>query len=75
LNPGHGTIVGVFYPTRQQARFSPLNMPFIVNLFRNSFRDEAVNYRPYASPSFEVYQASKIIAISPIIIIIIIIIG
>jgi len=31
-NPGHGSIVGgVFHLTRQLARFSLLNMPYIVN--------------------------------------------
>jgi len=46
---GCGTIVGgVFHPARQLARFSPLNMQFIISL-----RGQAVNYRPFASPSFE----------------------
>jgi len=32
LNPGSGNIVGgVYHPTRQLARFSPPNMPYIVN--------------------------------------------
>ena len=30
-NPSHGTIVGVFHPTRQLVRFSSPNMPYIVN--------------------------------------------
>jgi len=52
---GHGTIVGgVFHPARQLARFSPPNMPYIQNLFRISPCEEAVNDRPYASPSLEV---------------------
>ena len=51
------TIGGVFHPTRKLARFSPPNMPFILNLFRISLRDEeAVNYRPLASPSFGVFS-------------------
>ena len=37
-----------------QARFSPLNMPFILNLFTISLCGKAVNYRPFESPSFEV---------------------
>ena len=50
--PGCGTIVGrVFRPARQLARFSFLNMPSILNLFRVGPRGEALNYRPSASPS------------------------
>jgi len=57
---GRGTIVrGVFHPTSQLAKFSPPNMPFILNLFRISVRVEAVNYRPFASPSFEVASHVK----------------
>jgi len=67
---GRGTIVGgVFYPARQLARFSPPNMPCILNLFRISLRVEAINYRPHASPSFEVASHVKT-DISAIIIII-----
>jgi len=44
---GFGTIVGVFHPARQLARFSPPNMPYILN------------YRPYVSPSFEVASHVK----------------
>jgi len=54
---GRGTIVGgVVHPTRQLARYSPPNLPFILNskLGRISLRGEAVNYRPSSSPSFEV---------------------
>ena len=52
---GRDIIVGgVFYPTRQLARFFPPNMPYIQNLLRISLPREAINYRPYASPSFEV---------------------
>jgi len=71
LNPNHGTIVGVFHPTRQLAKFSLLNMPYVVNLFRISPRGEAVNNIPYASPSFQVVKPCKITAISAAIIIII----
>ena len=57
---GRGAIVGgVFHPARQLARFSLPNMPFILNLFQISVRDEAVNYRPFASPSFEVASHVK----------------
>ena len=53
------TIVGgVFHPTRQLARISPPKMQFI-NLFRISLHGEAVNYRPFASPSFEVASHVK----------------
>jgi len=41
------------------AGFSPTNMPYIVNLFRISPHGEAINYRPYASPSFEVASHVK----------------
>jgi len=51
---GRGTIVGVFHPARQLARFSPPNMPYILNLVRISPHGEAIDYRPYASPSFEI---------------------
>jgi len=69
-NPSRGiTLGGVFHPTRQLARFSPPNMPYIVNLFRISSRGEAVNYRPYASSSFKLAKPRKITAISTIIII------
>jgi len=52
---GCGTIVGgVFHPARQLARFSLLNIPSILNLFRINFCGEAINYRPYPSLSFEV---------------------
>jgi len=50
---------GVFRPARQLARFSPLNMPSILNLFRTGLHGEAINYRPYASPSFEVASHVK----------------
>ena len=64
---GRGTIVGrVFHPTRQLARFFPPNMSFILNSFRISLRGEALNYRPFASPSFEVASHVKT-AISAII--------
>jgi hypothetical protein len=58
-NPGRGTIVrGVFHPVRKLARFSLPNMPLfkILNLFRIHVcpRGEALNYRPSASPSYEV---------------------
>ena len=57
---GHGTIIeGVFHPARQLAKFSPLNMISILNLFRISLCGEAVNYRPYTSPSFEVASHIK----------------
>ena len=57
---GSGTIVGgVFYSARQLSRFSPLNMQYILNLFRISLHGEAINYRPYASPSFEVASHIK----------------
>ena len=65
---GRGTIGGVFHQTRQLARFSPPNMPFILNLFRISLHGEAVTYRPFASPSFQVASHVKT-AISAIIII------
>ena len=56
----HGTIIGgVFHPTRQLAGFSPPNMPYILNLIRISLRGEAVNYRPFASSSFEVASHVK----------------
>jgi len=41
-----------------------------LNLFRISPRGEAVNYRQYVSPSFEVDKPRKITAISAIIVII-----
>jgi len=57
---GSGTIVGgVFYSARQLSRFSPLNMQYILNLFRISLHGEAINYRPYASPSFDVASHIK----------------
>ena len=37
-----GAIVGVFHSTGQLAMFSPLNMPYIVNLFTISSRGEAL---------------------------------
>ena len=58
-----------FHPARQPAKFSPPNMPSILNLFRISSCGEGVNYRPYASTSFEVVKPHKITAISAIIII------
>ena len=55
-----GTVVGgVFHPISQLARFSPPNMSFILNVFRSSLRGEAVNYRPFATPSFEVASHVK----------------
>ena len=60
LRLGLGTIVGgVIHPARKLARFSPLNMPYIPNLFRISLCGEAINYIPYASPSFEVASHIK----------------
>ena len=60
---GHGTIVGgVFHPTRQLARFSPSNL-LILNLFIISLHGEAINYRSFVSPSFEVASHVKISAI------------
>ena len=57
---GRGTIAGgVFHPTRQLARFSPPNMPYILNLFRISLYGEVVNYRPFASPSFDIASHVK----------------
>ena len=43
-----------FSSSQATARFSQPNMPYILNLFTISLPGEAVNYRPYASPSFEV---------------------
>ena len=55
-----GTIVGgAFHPARQLTRFSLPNMPYILNLFRISLCGEAINYRPYASPSFDVASHIK----------------
>ena len=69
LRFGRGTIVGGdFHPDRELARFSPPNMPSILNLFRNSLRGEAINNRPFASPSFEVASHVKKTVISAIII-------
>jgi len=52
---GGGAIVeGVFHPTRQVTRFSPPNVPFILDLFIISLRGKVVNYSPFASRSFEV---------------------
>jgi len=69
LNPGCGTIVGgFFYQTKQLVSFSLRNMPSIVNLFTISPCGEAVNYRPYVSPSFEVAKPCIIIVILDIII-------
>jgi len=45
--------------TRQLARFSPTAMLYILNLFRISVHGEAINYRPHASPSFEVASHVK----------------
>ena len=57
---GYGTIVGgVLHPARQLERFSPPNMKYILNLFRISLHCEAINYRPYVSPSFEVASHFK----------------
>ena len=57
-NPDRGTIVGGgVHPTRQLTRFSR------PNLFKISPHGEAVNYRPYVSPSFEVAKPGKITAI------------
>jgi len=42
------TIVGIFHPIRQLARFSQPNMSY--NIFRISPDGKAVNYRPYTSP-------------------------
>ena len=47
---GRGNIVG---------GVSQPNMPYILNLFRNSLRGKAINYRPYASHSFEVARHVK----------------
>jgi len=58
---------GVFDLTRQLAKFSPANMPYILNLFRISLCVEAVKYRPYASASFKVASHVKKTAISAII--------
>ena len=56
----HGTIVGGdFHPASELARFSPPNMQYILNLFRISLCGEAINYRPYASPSFIIIQSLK----------------
>jgi len=41
------------------ARFSPPNTPYIQSLFWINLRGEAINYRPYASPSFEVVSHVK----------------
>ena len=68
--PRHYSIGGVFHPTKQLVRFSPPNMPYIVNLFRINPRGEVVNYRSYTSPSFEVTKTRKITDISAVIIII-----
>jgi len=58
--PWHYYIVGGdFHPMSQLARFSPPNMPFILNLFRISLGREAINYRPFAAPSFEVSSHIK----------------
>ena len=52
---GRGTIVGgVLHPARQLARFSPPNIPYILNLFIINLHGEAIYYRSYASPSFQV---------------------
>jgi len=59
LSRGTIDIVGVFHPVRQLARFSPLNMPYILNLFRISLCRKAINYRPYTSLSFEVVSHIK----------------
>jgi len=67
---------GVFHLTRQLTRFSPPNMPFIVNdkiRLELSPLGEAIINRPYVSPSFEVSKPRKITHTSAIIIIIIII--
>ena len=59
-NPSSGTMVGgIFHPARQLARFSQPIMPYILNIFRISLREEAINYRPYASPSFEIASHVK----------------
>jgi len=71
-NPGRGTMVGGgFHPASILARFSPPNMPYIVNSKSSRIipRGEAVNYRPYASPSFEVATARKTTAISAFVIV------
>jgi len=56
-NPGRGTIIGGI--------LHPANMSYIVNsiVFRISPRGEEVNYRPYASTSFEVAKPRKITVI------------
>jgi len=53
----HGAIDGgVFHPTRQLARFSPQNMPYILNsiFFKIiSLPGEAIHYRPNVCLSFD----------------------
>ena len=61
-NPGRGTILGgVFHQAWKLAMFSIPNMPYIVIflIYLISLRGEAINYRPYASPSFEVASHVK----------------
>jgi len=71
---GRGTR-SFFHPARQRARFSPPNMTYFLNLFRISLPGEAINYRPYVSPSFDFEVAShvKTVILAAIIIIIIVI--
>ena len=48
---GRGTIVGgIFHPAKQLARFSPPNMPDILNLFIISLRGEAISYGKRTKP-------------------------
>ena len=52
--------------TLAMARFSPPNMPYILNLFRISLCGEAINYRSYVSPSFEVASHVKKLPFRPL---------
>ena len=69
-NPAvRGTIVGVFHSTRKQQGFLRRiwHLLSILNLFRISPLVDAVNYRPYASPWFEVTSSAKWLPFRPLI--------
>ena len=44
-NPDHGIIIGVFHSTKQLARFSHLNMPYIAYTIFSSASNENLHRR------------------------------
>ena len=69
-NPGRGTAVG-FGGSFNQTTGKVFSAEYAIycNLFRISRRGEAINYRRYASPSFQVAKPRTLTDISAILII------